>query len=84
MKTVWTDLAPALDRVVGCGAIGLVRATLRLAAYSVSSLTLCWGHLLPLFRTDRRALHDILAGTRVVRGPVERTGTSGSASASDS
>jgi uncharacterized RDD family membrane protein YckC len=53
--------------------IGLVRATLRLAAYSVSSLTLCWGHLLPLFRGDGRALHDILAGTLVVRGPVVRT-----------
>jgi len=50
--------------------IGLARATLRLAAYSVSSLTLCWGHLLPLLRGDRRALHDILAGTRVVRAPV--------------
>jgi hypothetical protein len=26
-----------------------------------------WGHLVILLRTDRRALHDVLAGTRVVR-----------------
>ncbi len=47
--------------------IGLARAVLRLAAYSVSSLTLGAGHLLILARTDGRALHDLLAGTRVVR-----------------
>jgi hypothetical protein len=33
----------------------------------VSSVTFEWGHLLILIRHDRRALHDILAGTRVVR-----------------
>jgi uncharacterized RDD family membrane protein YckC len=38
-----------------------------LAAYCVSSVTFEWGHLLMLIRHDRRALHDILAGTRVVR-----------------
>ena len=47
--------------------IGPARATLRLAAYCVSSITFEWGHLLMLIRTDRRTLHDILAGTRVVR-----------------
>jgi uncharacterized RDD family membrane protein YckC len=47
--------------------IGLSRALLRLVAYAVSSATLCWGHLLVLVRRDRRALHDLLAGTRVVR-----------------
>jgi len=47
--------------------IGPVRALLRLAAYCVSAVTLEWGHLLIVLRTDRRALHDILAGTRVVR-----------------
>lgn len=52
--------------------IGPVRAMLRLAAYSVSSVTLGWGHLLVVFRSDRRALHDILAGTRVVRKPRRR------------
>ena len=47
--------------------IGPARAFLRLAAYCVSAVTLEWGHLLILIRTDRRALHDILAGTRVMR-----------------
>ncbi len=47
--------------------IGPVRAQLRLVAYAVSSLPLCAGHLLVAFRSDHRALHDILAGTRVVR-----------------
>jgi uncharacterized RDD family membrane protein YckC len=49
--------------------IGLSRAFLRLAAYSVSSVTLGMGHLLILLRHDRRALHDVLAGTWVVRTP---------------
>jgi uncharacterized RDD family membrane protein YckC len=47
--------------------IGPTRAFLRLLAYISSSLTLCWGHFLVVLRRDRRALHDILAGTRVVR-----------------
>jgi uncharacterized RDD family membrane protein YckC len=47
--------------------IGPSRALLRLAAYCVSSLTLEWGHLMIVIRNDRRALHDVLAGTRVVR-----------------
>lgn len=46
--------------------IGLSRAFLRLAAYSVSSVTLATGHLLILLRHDHRALHDLLAGTWVV------------------
>jgi uncharacterized RDD family membrane protein YckC len=47
--------------------IGPTRALLRLAAYCVSSATFEWGHLLMLIRFDKRTLHDILAGTRVVR-----------------
>jgi uncharacterized RDD family membrane protein YckC len=47
--------------------IGASRAALRLAAYCVSSVMFEWGHLMMLLRADRRALHDILAGTRVVR-----------------
>jgi uncharacterized RDD family membrane protein YckC len=47
--------------------IGAARAALRLVAYSVTSVTLGWGHLLIVFRRDHRGLHDILAGTRVVR-----------------
>jgi uncharacterized RDD family membrane protein YckC len=51
----------------GRAPIGLSRAFLRLAAYSVSSVTLGMGHLLIVLRPDRRALHDVLAGTWVVR-----------------
>jgi uncharacterized RDD family membrane protein YckC len=47
--------------------VGPSRGLLRLAAYCVSSVTFEWGHLLMLIRFDRRTLHDILAGTRVVR-----------------
>jgi uncharacterized RDD family membrane protein YckC len=47
--------------------IGFARSMLRLVAYSVSSLTLGVGHLVIVFRADHRALHDILAGTQVVR-----------------
>ncbi|MCU0234204.1 MAG: hypothetical protein MUE90_09285, partial [Thermoanaerobaculales bacterium] len=36
-------------------------------AYCVSSLTFEWGHLMMVLRSDRLALHDILAGTRVVK-----------------
>ncbi len=46
--------------------IGVSRAALRLSAYAVSSITLGAGHVLILFRDDRCALHDLLAGTRVV------------------
>lgn len=51
----------------GRAPIGLSRAFLRLAAYSVSSVTLGMGHLLVILRHDRRALHDVLAGTWVVK-----------------
>ena len=49
--------------------IGMSRALLRLLAYMVSSATLGVGHAVMLFRSDRLALHDLLAGTRVVRRP---------------
>ncbi len=47
--------------------IGMSRALMRLFSYGVSSITLGLGHLLAVIRGDRRALHDSLAGTRVVR-----------------
>lgn len=49
--------------------IGASRAALRLAAYCACSVTVGWGHALIMLRSDRRALHDLLAGTRVVRKP---------------
>lgn len=47
--------------------IGYGRALLRLAAGLVTVLTLGTGFLLVLFRRDRKSLHDLLAGTMVVR-----------------
>jgi len=47
--------------------IGIGRAVLRLAAYMVSSMTLGIGHSLIAMRGDCKALHDLLAGTHVVR-----------------
>ena len=45
--------------------IGYLRALLRALALMVTFLTLGFGFLLPLFRKDRKALHDLLAGTSV-------------------
>jgi len=47
--------------------IGLQRAFVRFLAWNLSGALLGIGFLLVLFREDRRALHDLLAGTRVVR-----------------
>ena len=47
--------------------IGPTRALLRLVAYCTSSLTLGIGHLVLALRGDRRTLHDVLAGTLVLR-----------------
>lgn len=47
--------------------IGYSRAWLRAVGVVVTFLTFGLGFLLPLFRRDRRALHDLLAGTIVAR-----------------
>ena len=60
----------ALDlRVVGVDGtrIGHARALLRHVAGALSWLTLNIGHALVLLRPDGRALHDLVAGTRVVQ-----------------
>jgi pSer/pThr/pTyr-binding forkhead associated (FHA) protein/uncharacterized RDD family membrane protein YckC len=49
--------------------IGLKKAFVRFLCWNLSGAILGIGHLLVLFRKDRRALHDLLAGTRVVRTP---------------
>ncbi len=49
--------------------IGAARALLRLVAYSIGSLPFMAGHFLVIGRSDKRALHDMLAGTRVIRRP---------------
>ncbi len=60
--TVVADEAPA-----GAAGIGLRTAVVRALGLLLSSLPAGIGFLLPLFRRDRRALHDLVAGTRVVR-----------------
>ena len=47
--------------------IGPTRALLRLVAYCIGSVPFMAGHLLVIGRSDNRALHDMLAGTRVIR-----------------
>lgn len=47
--------------------IGLQKAFVRFLAYNLSGSLLGVGFLLVLLRKDRRALHDLVAGTRVVR-----------------
>jgi uncharacterized RDD family membrane protein YckC len=49
------------------GPITLLAALLRLLGYWLSWLTFGIGYLLAAFRTDKRALHDLVAGTRVER-----------------
>jgi uncharacterized RDD family membrane protein YckC len=46
--------------------LGYGRAALRWMAARVSDLFFCAGYLLICLRADKRALHDLLAGTRVV------------------
>ena len=50
--------------------IGYTRAWLRLGAVVVTILTLGLGFLTIPFRKDRRALHDLLAGTLVAHPPA--------------
>lgn len=47
--------------------LGYGRAFLRHAAELISALTLGAGYLMVAFQPEKRALHDLLAGTRVVR-----------------
>jgi uncharacterized RDD family membrane protein YckC len=53
--------------------IGYTRAWLRLGAVLVTCMTLGLGFLLIAFRKDRRALHDLLAGTIVAHPPRRAT-----------
>ena len=49
--------------------IGVKAALVRFLAWNLSGSLLGVGFLMVLVRKDRRALHDLLAGTRVVRTP---------------
>ncbi|MCH7616334.1 MAG: RDD family protein [Chloroflexi bacterium] len=47
--------------------IGLDKAVLRYIGLWVNALTLGIGYLFIAFRKDKRGLHDLIAGTRVIR-----------------
>jgi uncharacterized RDD family membrane protein YckC len=53
-------------------AVGYPRALARYLAWWLSALLLGTGFLVAVGRRDRRALHDLVAGTRVVRGGPRR------------
>lgn len=59
----------AVPPAPGAHGIGLGRAFGRFLAWNLSGSLAGVGFLFVLFRKDRRALHDLLAGTRVVRTP---------------
>jgi len=47
--------------------VGYIRAFIRWIGMLISSLTLSIGYLIAAFTTHKRALHDYIAGTRVIR-----------------
>lgn len=47
-------------------------AALRFAAGTLSWITLNIGHGMASFRSDKRALHDLVAGAQVVMGPMDQ------------
>jgi uncharacterized RDD family membrane protein YckC len=55
-------------RLDGVEPMGYGKAFLRLVGYWVSSLILCIGYLMILFTEKKQGLHDMIAGTVVVRG----------------
>lgn len=58
-------------------------ALLRYFAYFVSLATLVGGYAMAGLRRDKRALHDLIAGTRVERIPRHRPGEAASAGPAD-
>ncbi|PIS46658.1 MAG: hypothetical protein COT17_07445 [Elusimicrobia bacterium CG08_land_8_20_14_0_20_51_18] len=47
--------------------LSLVKSFLRVVGYFLSSLTINFGYLMALFTPQKKALHDYLAGSRVIR-----------------
>jgi uncharacterized RDD family membrane protein YckC len=66
-QTIGKWLLGARVVAVSGEAIGYGRALARLAAAGISVISGGLGFLLAAVREDRRALHDLIAGTRVVR-----------------
>jgi len=51
----------------GIEPLGYGKAFLRLLGYAVNNFTMCIGYLVILFNDEKKGLHDMIAGTRVVR-----------------
>jgi len=56
-----------ITRDDGPAPLGYGKALLRILGYAISSLILGIGFLMALFTPDKKALHDMIAGTRVIR-----------------
>src|SRR6185437_10420191 len=65
-KTIGMALLGVRVVAVGGGPAGTRRALVRTLAFPLSILPLGLGFLPILFRRDRRALHDLIAGTEVI------------------
>ena len=63
--------------LVDGGPVPVGVALLRFFAYFVSCVTLGLGYLMAGLRSDKRALHDLIAGTRVERRLPERSAPPG-------
>jgi len=59
-------------RADGVRPLGLGRALVRVLGYMACSMTLCIGFLMVAFSERRQGLHDLIAGTLVVRGSGRR------------
>jgi uncharacterized RDD family membrane protein YckC len=66
-RTAGKALAGVLVLTVSGEPLGYARALLRHVAWLLSVLLLLIGFLMVAARSDKRALHDLIAGTRVVR-----------------
>jgi uncharacterized RDD family membrane protein YckC len=66
-QTIGKMLVRAHVVLVDGGPVPVGTALLRFFAYFVSCLSLGFGYLMAGLRADKRALHDVIAGTRVER-----------------
>lgn len=51
----------------GAESLGYLKAALRMVGYSISGMVFCAGFIMVAFTKDNKGLHDLIAGTRVVK-----------------
>jgi uncharacterized RDD family membrane protein YckC len=69
-QTIGKALVGARVVLVDGGRLPLGTSLLRFFAYAFSCLPLGFGYVMAGLRRDKRALHDLVAGTRVEREPA--------------